>query len=313
MSKRTIMEIDQDICDGCGACATGCPEGALRIIEGKARLVGESLCDGLGACIGACPKGAIHVVEREADEYDEISVLKEILPQGSAVLAAHFSHLDRHGQDLYLDKAVMYLRSLGMGIPQGFEGFGQKKTFAFTKPCGVLSGLKAEGRSRTACVADAAATAAATEAATSAASPLTANKDSPSFPDRPSGESKLKNWPVQLHLANPRAPYFAKADVVVAADCTAFALGSFHADIVSGRALVIACPKLDSGKDVYIAKLASILAQAASVSVLMMEVPCCSGLLKLVREAKSIGCSSLPIETLVIGIDGGFVARKTIV
>ena len=106
MSKRTIMEIDQDICDGCGACATGCPEGALRIIEGKARLVGESLCDGLGACIGTCPKGAIHVVEREADEYDEISVLKEILPQGPAVLAAHFAHLDHHGQDLYLDKAV---------------------------------------------------------------------------------------------------------------------------------------------------------------------------------------------------------------
>lgn len=289
MSKRTIMEIDQDICDGCGACATGCPEGALRIIEGKARLVGESLCDGLGACIGTCPKGAIHVVEREADEYDEISVLKEILPLGPAVLAAHFAHLDHHGQDLYLDKAVRYLRSLGMGIPQGFEGFGQKKPSAFTKPCGALSGLKADVR------------------------PATAGEASTSFPARPSGESKLKNWPIQLHLANPRAPHFANADVVIAADCTAFALGSFHADIVAGRALVIACPKLDSGKDVYIAKLASIVAQAASVSVVMMEVPCCSGLLRLVQEAMAISASSLPIKTLVIGIDGGFVARKTIV
>ncbi|HWP68491.1 MAG TPA: 4Fe-4S ferredoxin, partial [Rectinemataceae bacterium] len=134
---------------------------------------------------------------------------------------------------------------------------------------------------------------------------------SPSFPDRPSGASSLKNWPIQLHLANPRAPHFANAHVVVAADCTAFALGSFHADIVTGKALVIACPKLDSGKDLYIAKLASIIAQAASVSVVMMEVPCCSGLLKLVQEALAASGASMPIQTLVIGIDGGFVARKT--
>lgn len=210
MSRRTIMEIDQDICDGCGACETGCPEGALRIIGGKARLVGESLCDGLGACIGTCSKGAIHIIE------------KEILPQGRAVLEAHFAHLDR-----------------------------------------------------------------------------------------PSGASSLKNWPIQLHLANPRAPHFANAHVVVAADCTAFALGSFHADIMAGNVLVIACPKLDSGKDLYIAKLASIIAQAASVSVVMMEVPCCSGLLKLAQEARETSGASMPIQTLVIGIDGSFVARKT--
>ena len=298
MSRRTIIEIDQDICDGCEACATGCPEGALRIIEGKARLVGESLCDGLSACIGTCPRGAIHVIEREADEYDEIAVLKEILPQGTAVLAAHFAHLDHHGQDLYLDKAVGYLRSHGIEVPQGFERFGQKKPLAFTKPCGAFLSLKT-------------ATEATTVTAAVATMPLAPGEPSPSFPDRPTGESKLKNWPIQLHLANPRAAHFANAHVVVAADCTAFALGSFHADIAAGKALVIACPKLDSGKDLYVAKLASIVAQAASVSVVMMEVPCCSGLLKLVQEAKSVSGSSIPLETLVIGIDGGFVARKT--
>ncbi|MDP2790816.1 MAG: 4Fe-4S binding protein [Rectinemataceae bacterium] len=277
MAKRTIIEIDQDACDGCGACETGCPEGALRVLDGKARLVGESLCDGLGACIGRCPRGAIHITEREADAYDEVAVLKEILPQGSSVLQAHFAHLDHHGQDLYLERAVNYLKSEGITIPEGYERFGQKKAFAFIKPCGG-------GMAR--------------------------------LPEKPSGASALKNWPIQLHLANPRAPHFAGADVVVAADCTAFALGSFHTDIVAGKALVIACPKLDSGREIYLAKLADIIRQAASVSVVIMEVPCCSGLLRLVQEARqqadpAAGVGN-PIQVLVVGIDGGFVARKTI-
>jgi NAD-dependent dihydropyrimidine dehydrogenase PreA subunit len=282
MSKRTLIEIDQTLCDGCGACATGCPEGALKIIEGKARLVGDSLCDGLGACIGTCPKGAIHVIEREAQEYDEVAVLKGILPQGPAVLEAHFAHLDHYGQDLYLDKAAGFLRSMGIGIPQGFERFGQKKT-----PAAVI----------------------ASPMATPMAAPI---DPAQAFPDRPSEESRLKNWPIQLHLVNPRAAHFAGAHVVVAADCTAFALGSFHSDIIADRALVIACPKLDSGKDLYVTKLASIMAQAASVTVVMMEVPCCSGLLRLVQEARLTGGSSMPIQTIVVGIDGGFVARNTV-
>ncbi len=297
MAKRTIIEIDQDTCDGCGACETGCPEGALRVLDGKARLVGESLCDGLGACIGRCSKGAIHVTEREADAYDEVAVLKEILPQGPAVLLAHFAHLDHHGQDLYLERAVNYLKSEGIAIPAGYERFGQKKAFAFTKPCGggmVGFGVPTARRPES----DAA----------------------QGFPEKPSGASALKNWPIQLHLANPRAPHFAGADVVVAADCTAFALGSFHADIVAGKSLVIACPKLDSGKEIYLAKLAAIIGQARSVSVVIMEVPCCSGLLRLVEEARqtaqrsaeeSAGASA-PIHVLVVGIDGGFVTRKTI-
>ena len=104
MGKRTIIEIDQELCDGCGSCETGCPEGALRIIDGKARLVGESLCDGLGACIGRCPKEAIRVIEREAEAYDEAAVLKEILPQG----------------------------------PEGYDRFRREKPAALSKPCGAL-------------------------------------------------------------------------------------------------------------------------------------------------------------------------------
>ena len=297
MGKRTIIEIDQELCDGCGACETGCPEGALRIIGGKARLVGESLCDGLGACIGHCPKGAIHITERDADEYDEIAVLKEILPQGNPLLQAHFAHLDHHGQDLYLERAVSFLTAQGLSIPDGYERFGKKKAFSFTKPCGGNAGVGAANAL----------------SATKAPNDAGGHAPAPSvFPAKPSGSSSLKNWPIQLHLANPRSPHFAGADIVVAADCTAFALGSFHADIVAGKSLVIACPKLDSGKDIYRAKLAKVIGQVRSVSVVIMEVPCCSGLLRLAQDARTDSGSKLPIQVLVVGIDGGFVARKTI-
>ena len=297
MAKRTIMEINQELCDGCGECETGCPEGAIRVIDGKARLVGESLCDGLGACIGHCPRRAIRVIERDAEEYDEIAVLKEILPQGPAVLDAHFAHLDHHGQDLYLERAVGYLESQGLAIPEGYERFSRKKPLAFSKPCGsAFAGIRTLGSE-------------------TSAAPRSGNvpgQAAAAFPDKPSGASALKNWPIQLHLANPRAPHFAGADLVIAADCTAFALGSFHADIVSGKSLVIACPKLDLGRDLYISKLAAMMQQAGSVSAVIMEVPCCSGLLKLVQEARAASGADLPIQALVMGIDGGFVAHKTI-
>ncbi|MHB9153219.1 MAG: ATP-binding protein [Spirochaetales bacterium] len=237
MANRTIIEIDQGKCNGCGLCETGCPEGALKVIAGKARLVGESLCDGLGACIGRCPQDAIRFIEKDAADYDEIAVLKEILPQGAATLRAHFDHLDSHG----------------------FERFGQQKPFVFSKP---------------------------------------------------SGQSSLKNWPIQLHLANPKAANFETADLVIAADCTAFALGSFHADIMTEKSLVIACPKLDSGKDLYVSKLSAMLKQARSVSVILMEVPCCSGLLKLAQEARTLAGSNITLNVLVVGIDGGFVAQS---
>jgi NAD-dependent dihydropyrimidine dehydrogenase PreA subunit len=290
MAVRTIIEIDQDACDGCGACATGCPEGALKVIDGKARLVGESLCDGLGACIGKCPRGAITITEREASDYDEVRVVKEILPQGQAVLLAHFEHLDHHGQDLYLKRAVEYLAAEGLPIPAGYEKFAKPKPLAPAQGC---PGMKAHVF--------------APKPATSAASIVAPRAAATSSP---SGSSALGNWPIQLHLANPRAPHFAGADVLIAADCTAFALGSFHGDLLAGKSLLIACPKLDSGREIYADKLASIIGQAASVTIAIMEVPCCSGLLKLAQDARTASGSAIPLETVVIGIDGGFVARK---
>lgn len=290
MALRTIIEIDQDVCDGCGACEVGCPEGALKIIDGKARLVGESLCDGLGACIGKCPRGAITITERDAQEYDEIKVVKEILPQGQAVLLAHFEHLDHHGQDMYLRKAVEYLVANKLEIPTGYEGFARPQPVIQFQGC---PGMKSHSFGPKPSV-----------------QPTSPKQSAAPAAEAPSGASSLGNWPIQLHLVNPRAPQFMGADVLIAADCTAFALGSFHKDLLEGKALVIACPKLDSGKDIYADKLSSIIRQASSVTLAIMEVPCCSGLLKLAQDARAVAGSSIPLQTIVVGIDGGFVAKK---
>jgi NAD-dependent dihydropyrimidine dehydrogenase PreA subunit len=283
MATRQIIEIDQDRCNGCGECATGCPEGALRIIDGKARLVGESLCDGLGACIGNCPLGAIRVTRREADEYNEALVMEGIVPQGEAVLRAHLEHLDHHGQDLYLRLAAAYLQEKGLPIPAGFERF---------------AAARSDTRERQTCPA--------------IPSTTTSPRESGSpFPEKPTAPSALSQWPIQLHLVNPRSGQFAGAQVLLAADCTAFAMASFHADLLAGNRLLIACPKLDTGKDIYVEKLAAIMEQATSFSIVVMEVPCCSGLVKLALDARERSGRQLPLNVVVIGIEGGFVARRS--
>ena len=285
MSTRTIIEIDQDSCDGCGACESGCPEGALRVIGGKARLVGESLCDGLGACIGRCPRNAIKVTNREAAEYDEIAVLEEILPQGEEVLAAHLAHLDHFGQELYLVQAAKHLRARGLLLPRGFERLGEPENPRFTKPCG---------------------------------SPALARKPPASLhglhrdTGAPGAAPSLANWPIQLHLVNPRSPHFEGANLVIAADCTGFVLASFRGNFAEGSTLVIACPKLDHGLELYASKLAVLLCRAATVTVVTMSVPCCSGLLRLVDEARRSAAAGLTIQSIVVGTDGRIVSRKTL-
>ena len=131
------------------------------------------------------------------------------------------------------------------------------------------------------------------------------------LPDHPSAPSALSQWPIQLHLANPRSGQFAQADVLIAADCTAFSMGSFHRDLLQGKKLLIACPKLDSGREIYLDKLTAIMAGANSVSLAIMEVPCCSGLAKLAMEARERAGRNIPIDTVVIGIEGGFVAKRS--
>ncbi|MGA2545962.1 MAG: 4Fe-4S binding protein [Rectinemataceae bacterium] len=254
MAAREIIEIDEDKCDGCGACAGGCHEGALRIIDGKARLVGESLCDGLGACIGKCPRGAIKVTRREAEAYDEVKVMEDLAELGPKVIAAHLEHLGSHGQDAYVREARAFMAARGIQAP----------AFA-PKP--------APGAGST---------------------------------------SALSHWPIQLHLINPRAPRFVDEDLLIAADCTAFALGSFHAELLAGKSLVIACPKLDHGREIYIEKLAVLLGAARSVTVAIMEVPCCSGLLKMVLDAREGGEKRPIVEAITVGVERGIIARRSV-
>jgi len=342
VATRTVIEIDEDLCDGCGQCATGCHEGALRIIDGKARLVGESLCDGLGACIGECPRGALTTIVRDVEEYDERRVIEHILPKGMATIAAHLDHLQHHGQDTWYNQAVAVLAEKGLAVPKSAQAAAAVaapstvKAAAADTGCGCGS-VAAPGPAAGArfgslrqvpgsqptprlvdngmsggCPGSAARTFGAAASATGASTVRApagtpAGGQTPGITSSSGMASKLEHWPIQLHLANPRAPHFNGADVLIAADCTAFACGAFHQALLAGKKLVIACPKLDTGKEIYVDKIRALIndSKIASLTLAIMEVPCCSGLKRLVDEAAASASRTIPISTVVVGIEGG--------
>ncbi|MBU0935683.1 MAG: 4Fe-4S binding protein [Spirochaetes bacterium] len=302
MASRTIIEINEDLCDGCGLCAQGCPEGALQIIDGKARMVGDSLCDGLGACIGDCPRGAIATIQREAEEYDEEKVIDNIVPKGKATIMAHLHHLYSHGQDSWYQQALKALEARKFYIPT--EELPHQKAAAekTAATAGCASGGCPGSASRTFSAMPGTASAGGGIGGISAGLAASAGGGSQ--------RSTLEQWPVQLHLINPRAPYFRGADLLIAADCTAFACGAFHQTLLRGRKLVIACPKLDSGREIYIDKLTSLIRDSgvSSITLAIMEVPCCSGLKRMLDEAiEAAGAAgaAVPVSTVVVGIEGG--------
>jgi len=265
--ERQIIRIDEEKCDGCGLCAKGCPEGALQIIDGKARLVSEITCDGLGACIGECPVGAITVETREALPYDERRTLDNILLMGANTLTAHLKHLHHHDQTAYLGQAMAYLTELGVAIP------------AFGEPARHQGCPGSAPRSL------------APKAAAAPGAALT---------------SQLAQWPVQLHLISPQNPVFHQGDLLLVADCAAFTLPDFNQKFLPGKRLAIACPKLDGNQEVYLAKLAALVdeAEIRSLTVIIMEVPCCGGLLRTAQMAMARARRKLPIQVVVVGIDG---------
>ena len=225
MSTRKIIEIDRDLCNGCGLCTTACDEGALELDdEGKAALVREIFCDGMGMCLNVCPTGALTITERDSDSYDVEATRKHVFDTRGpeAVAAVH----------------------------------------------------------------------AGTETGEGAA------------------PSELAQWPIQLHLISPHAPYFQGADLLIAADCTAFARGSFHADLLKGRRMVVACPKLDDTEG-YVEKLADLirLNHPKSLTVAIMTVPCCTGLMRMVATAVEASGVDIPIDKVMIGLDGEIVDR----
>ncbi len=270
--ERPIIRIDESKCDGCGLCCEGCPEGALQLIDGKARLVSEITCDGLGACVGECPRGAISVEMREAAPYDERTTLKEIVPKGAHTLRAHLKHLHDHSQVRYLEEALACLREWGIAIPDY-----QEKTMHQGCPG-------------------------------SAARTFTRPASTPTAPSGAKTElvSQLGQWPVQLHLISPANPAFAGSDLLLAADCTAFAMADFNQKWLPGKTLAVACPKLDQGQQVYVDKLKALIdeAEVNTITVMIMEVPCCGGLLRLAQAAAGQASRRVPIKAVVIALDG---------
>jgi NAD-dependent dihydropyrimidine dehydrogenase PreA subunit len=278
-ARRKIIRIDEDKCDGCGDCIPNCPEGAIQLINGKARLVGDLLCDGLGACLGHCPRDAIAVEEREAAPYDEREVIANIARQGPAVLQAHLQHLRDHHQTEYLQQAMNFLTENQIPL-------------ATPKP------------------------------AVTTASPSHHGEGCPgsrvmSFQPKPAPvaeaggprPSELRHWPIQLHLLNPAAPHLQGTDLLLAADCVPFALGDFHKDFLRGKTLAIACPKLDQGQEIYLEKLAALVdaAKINTLTVIIMQVPCCHGLLRLAQTAVAKAQRKVPIKCVVVSLQGAIL------
>ncbi len=229
MTLRTIVQIDEEKCNGCGLCVPSCAEGALQIIDGKARIVSDVYCDGLGACLGDCPQGAISMVEREADEFDEQAAMAHVAEAGHS--------------------------------------------------CPGMALLEDAPRQD---------------------APPVADMDPAAQP------SALTQWPVQLMLVPPTAPFLHGADLLIAADCVPFALANFHGRFLrGGKKLLIACPKLDDGA-FYVERLTVMFQSAGirSVTILRMEVPCCGGLTAIVRRALAASGNEIPVEEVIVGIKG---------
>ncbi len=276
--KRKIIRIDEEKCDGCGQCMPGCPEGALQMIDGKARLVSDLFCDGLGACLGHCPQGAITIEEREAVPYDERQVIAGIAKQGKAVIEAHLRHLKDHNETTYLQQAYDYLREQGLIASQSAPNSRPHPASFKTGGCP------------------------GSQTVSFGACSSSTEQQKPAV----SQSSRLTHWPIQLHLISPQAPHFRGSDLLVAADCVPFALGGFHEEHLKGKTLAIACPKLDSGQEVYLEKLTSLVddAEVKSLTVMIMQVPCCSGLLHLARRSVAQSRRKVPVQFQVIGLRG---------
>jgi NAD-dependent dihydropyrimidine dehydrogenase PreA subunit len=232
-SKRKIIRINEEKCNGCGLCSIACAEGALQIINGKAKLISEKYCDGLGACIGECPQGALIITEEAAEEFDEKAVEHHL-----------------------------------------------KQKEAAPSPCGCASSTATQFETR--------------ECASPCCSGTTRQ------------EAMLRHWPVQLTLVPATAPFLQGADLVLTADCVPFAYANFHNDFIKDHSVLVACPKLDDF-DRHQAKLEEILLKAnlKSLTVVRMEVPCCSGLTHMVKQAVISSKKDIPVKEVIVEIKGG--------
>jgi len=242
-TMRKIIEIDDELCDGCGQCVPSCAEGAIQIVDGKARIIAENLCDGLGACMGECPNGALKIIERDANEFDEKAVEKHLAKTAEKntenakepVMACGCA--SQHIQTLY--------------------------------PSNTIQGNDDELK-------------------------ITANQS-----------STLSNWPVQIRLIPPQAPFLKNADLLITADCAAVAYPSLHSRLLPGKIVMMGCPKFDDA-DEYIEKFKEIFITAGikSLTIVSMEVPCCSGLSGMVKKGLEAAKTDIPITEIIISARG---------
>ncbi|MCX6272407.1 MAG: 4Fe-4S ferredoxin [Bacteroidetes bacterium] len=282
--KRNIIHIDEVTCNGCGLCIPNCHEGALQIIDGKARLISDLFCDGLGACIGHCPQEAITIEEREAEPYNERLVMERIAAQGRNTILAHLAHLKEHNEQVYLKEAVDYILENNIDMSEPIRNIRMEEpSHDHTPACGC-SGSAMQDFLNTETL----------QGETKASDVVT---ETP---------SELTHWPIQLHLLNPAAGYLRESDLLLASDCSSFTMGNFHQRFIRGKTLAIACPKLDQGKDIYIDKLASMIrdSKVKSITVVMMEVPCCGGLSTLVQQAMQKAGRTIPVKDVIMSIRG---------
>ncbi len=286
---REVVKIDEELCDGCGLCVPGCHEGALQVIDGKARLISDLMCDGLGACLGHCPQGAITIEKREAEPYNETKVMEIMVKKGRNTVVAHLRHLKEHGETGFLKEGVRFLK--------------ENAEFLDFQPEEVLSEVHGHHgthahHSGGGCPGS----------RTMTFEPTTVVMEAGSIPL----QSELRQWPVQMHLVNPVAPYFRNSDVLIAADCTAFAAGGFHSQYLKGKSLAIGCPKLDSNMEVYVEKIRMMIddARVNTITVMIMQVPCCAGLLQMVQRAMSSAQRKVPVKLIVVGIQGEILKEE---
>ena len=241
--KRKIITIDENLCNGCGQCVVACAEGAIELVDGKAKLVKEQFCDGFGDCVGECPQDALFIEELESDPFD---------PEAT-----------KH--HLFQTKGAQAVTRM------------EEASARHTATTGGCPGSKF------------------------------AQFDSPAPDASQLGQvpSQLTHWPIQMTLVSPEMPVLKNADLLLAADCTAFAYGDFHRKLLAGKVLIIGCPKLDD-TDPYLAKLTQIIKSndLKSLTVAHMEVPCCHGLVRLAQEALKQAGSDLELQTVTVGIDG---------
>jgi NAD-dependent dihydropyrimidine dehydrogenase PreA subunit len=300
---RKIIQIDEEKCNGCGLCIPNCHEGALQIIDGKARLISDLFCDGLGACLGHCPEGAIEIIEREAEPYNETIVMETIVTQGRNTILAHLEHLRDHNEHEFLKEAVAYIKKHNIDLSPETELKPTKaSTIIFPTMKDALNNVKPEHESACGCGSSKTIDFRIDMDKINAATATAATVKTPDSP----AQSELRQWPVQLHLVNPMASYFQGADVVLAADCVAFAMGDFHNRLLKNKSLAIACPKLDTNKEVYLDKLSTMISEAKinTLTVPIMEVPCCGGLIQMAKMAVQQSGRNIPIKKIVVGIKG---------